>query len=192
MWRIQNLYWTVFDLVRAFWEIKKKPAPFSTNKTSIYFCETTFKAHHLTSDGDFLFIFFIYKKSIEISHKDSNIRTYVCVDVCGFCRKPVALSEPAIEALNRTYHSGCFQCRQCHAALAGKTYFNKAGIPLCEDCYQVRTHTHTHNPYLVILNITKIHHQTFTFVDLWPLVTCTEVCVTPSLGAWSDCIDLLK
>ncbi|XP_060766319.1 filamin-binding LIM protein 1 [Neoarius graeffei] len=57
-------------------------------------------------------------------------------DVCGFCRKPVALSEPAIEALNRTYHSSCFQCRQCHAALAGKTYFNKAGIPLCEDCYQ--------------------------------------------------------
>ncbi|KAK3512484.1 hypothetical protein QTP70_014633 [Hemibagrus guttatus] len=57
-------------------------------------------------------------------------------DVCGFCRKPVALSEPAIEALNRTYHSNCFQCRQCHAALAGKIYYNKAGIPLCEDCYQ--------------------------------------------------------
>ncbi|MCJ8744137.1 hypothetical protein PDJAM_G00115170 [Pangasius djambal] len=57
-------------------------------------------------------------------------------DVCGFCRKPVALSEPAIEALNRTYHSSCFQCRQCHAALAGKIYYNKAGIPLCEDCYQ--------------------------------------------------------
>ncbi|KAF4093490.1 hypothetical protein AMELA_G00002670 [Ameiurus melas] len=57
-------------------------------------------------------------------------------DVCGFCRKPVALSEPAIEALNRTYHSSCFQCRQCHAALAGKMYYNKAGIPLCEDCYQ--------------------------------------------------------
>lgn len=56
--------------------------------------------------------------------------------MCGFCRKPVALSEPAIEALNRTYHSSCFQCRQCHAALAGKMYYNKAGIPLCEDCYQ--------------------------------------------------------
>ncbi|KAI4871953.1 hypothetical protein NFI96_025522 [Prochilodus magdalenae] len=57
-------------------------------------------------------------------------------DVCGFCRKPVALTEPAIEALNRTYHSSCFQCRQCHAPLAGKMYYNKAGIPLCEDCYQ--------------------------------------------------------
>ncbi|KAI5607158.1 filamin-binding LIM protein 1, partial [Silurus asotus] len=57
-------------------------------------------------------------------------------DVCGFCRKPVVLNESAIEALNRTYHSSCFQCRQCHTALAGKLYYNKAGIPLCEDCYQ--------------------------------------------------------
>ncbi|KAG9353132.1 hypothetical protein JZ751_017708 [Albula glossodonta] len=56
-------------------------------------------------------------------------------DVCGFCRKPVALSDPAIEALNRTYHANCFQCRQCQAALAGQLYYNKAGIPLCEDCY---------------------------------------------------------
>ncbi|KAF0034914.1 hypothetical protein F2P81_012672 [Scophthalmus maximus] len=57
-------------------------------------------------------------------------------EVCGFCRKPVALSEPAIEALNRTYHDGCFQCRSCHIPLAGKQYYNKAGTPLCEDCYQ--------------------------------------------------------
>ncbi|XP_075893099.1 filamin-binding LIM protein 1 [Nelusetta ayraudi] len=57
-------------------------------------------------------------------------------DVCGFCRKPVALSEPAIEALNRTYHDSCFQCRSCHIPLAGKEYYNKAGIPLCADCYQ--------------------------------------------------------
>nr|XP_019957090.1 PREDICTED: filamin-binding LIM protein 1 [Paralichthys olivaceus] len=57
-------------------------------------------------------------------------------EVCGFCRKPVALSEPAIEALNRTYHDACFQCRSCHIPLAGKQYYNKAGTPLCEDCYQ--------------------------------------------------------
>ncbi|KAL2091579.1 hypothetical protein ACEWY4_013842 [Coilia grayii] len=57
-------------------------------------------------------------------------------DLCGFCRKSVALTEPAIEALNRTYHAACFQCRQCHIPLAGKLYYNKAGIPLCEDCYQ--------------------------------------------------------
>lgn len=57
-------------------------------------------------------------------------------DVCGFCRKYVNLSEPAIEALNRTYHEACFQCRSCHILLASKQYYNKAGIPLCEDCYQ--------------------------------------------------------
>lgn len=59
-------------------------------------------------------------------------------DVCGFCRKPVPLSEPAIEALNRTYHGSCFQCRSCRIALAGQEYYNKAGIPLCADCYQVK------------------------------------------------------
>lgn len=58
--------------------------------------------------------------------------------MCGFCRKPVAFTEPAIEALNRTYHDGCFQCRSCHIPLAGKQYYNKSGIPLCEACYQVR------------------------------------------------------
>ncbi|KAJ3602893.1 hypothetical protein NHX12_030638 [Muraenolepis orangiensis] len=57
-------------------------------------------------------------------------------ELCGFCRKTVALAEPAIEALNRTYHDSCFQCRQCQIPLAGKLYYNKAGIPLCEDCYQ--------------------------------------------------------
>ncbi|XP_057182375.1 filamin-binding LIM protein 1 isoform X1 [Triplophysa rosa] len=57
-------------------------------------------------------------------------------DVCGFCRKPMLLSEPAIDALNRSYHAACFQCRQCHTPLAAKLYYNKSGIPLCEDCYQ--------------------------------------------------------
>ncbi|XP_041744488.2 filamin-binding LIM protein 1 [Coregonus clupeaformis] len=65
-----------------------------------------------------------------------QLETVETKEVCGFCRKPVALSETAIEALNRTYHASCFQCRQCHIPLAGKLYYNKAGIPLCEDCYQ--------------------------------------------------------
>ncbi|XP_070697008.1 filamin-binding LIM protein 1 [Pempheris klunzingeri] len=69
-------------------------------------------------------------------HKNGQDTSRESKEVCGFCRKPVALSEPAIEALNRTYHDGCFQCRSCHIPLAGKQYYNKAGIPLCEDCYQ--------------------------------------------------------
>uniref|UniRef100_A0A3P9IXS4 Filamin binding LIM protein 1 n=1 Tax=Oryzias latipes TaxID=8090 RepID=A0A3P9IXS4_ORYLA len=57
-------------------------------------------------------------------------------DLCGFCRKPIALLETAIEALNRTYHAGCFQCRSCHIPLAGELYYNKAMIPICQECYQ--------------------------------------------------------
>ncbi|XP_040889515.1 filamin-binding LIM protein 1 isoform X2 [Toxotes jaculatrix] len=70
------------------------------------------------------------------THKNGQDTSMESKEVCGFCRKPMALSEPAIEALNRTYHDSCFQCRSCHIPLAGKQYYNKAGIPLCEDCYQ--------------------------------------------------------
>ncbi|XP_072238261.1 filamin-binding LIM protein 1 [Leuresthes tenuis] len=68
--------------------------------------------------------------------KNSQDMCGVSKDLCGFCRKPIALSEPAIEALNRTYHEGCFQCRSCNISLAGKCFYNKAGIPFCEECYQ--------------------------------------------------------
>ncbi|XP_029946880.1 filamin-binding LIM protein 1-like, partial [Salarias fasciatus] len=70
------------------------------------------------------------------THTSSQDMSPESKDVCGFCRKPMALPELVIEALNRTYHEGCFQCRSCHIPLAGKQYYNKAGIPLCEDCYQ--------------------------------------------------------
>ncbi|KAF7665859.1 hypothetical protein LDENG_00129380 [Lucifuga dentata] len=69
-------------------------------------------------------------------HNNGQDKNQENKDVCGFCRKTVALTEPAIEALNRTYHDSCFQCRSCHVPLAGKQYYNKSGIPLCEDCYQ--------------------------------------------------------
>lgn len=93
----------------------------------------------------------IYSREVETSTPSSVLSTNltqeqipktnpdtseVSKDVCGFCRKYVNLSEPAIEALNRTYHEACFQCRSCHIPLASKQYYNKAGIPLCEDCYQ--------------------------------------------------------
>lgn len=73
---------------------------------------------------------------LEKTHKPSQDASEESKEICGFCRKPVILSEPAIEALNRTYHEACFQCRSCHIPLACKQYYNKAGIPLCEDCYQ--------------------------------------------------------
>lgn len=87
-------------------------------------------------------------------------------EVCGFCRKPVALSEPAIEALNRTYHDGCFQCRSCHIPLAGKQYYNKAGIPLCEDCYQVKSTQRPLEDVIKAGNIYKELHQRFASFTL--------------------------
>ncbi|XP_028854688.1 filamin-binding LIM protein 1 isoform X2 [Denticeps clupeoides] len=76
------------------------------------------------------------KKNEPAQKHEDNCMDQESKDVCGFCRKPVLTAEAAIEALNRTYHGSCFQCRQCHTPLAGKLYYNKAGIPLCEDCYQ--------------------------------------------------------
>lgn len=89
--------------------------------------------------------FYTYRLDFKWLCSDNIVQTVLpfvfmrAAEVCGFCRKPVALSEPAIEALNRTYHDGCFQCRSCHCPLAGKQYYNKAGIPLCTDCYQVKS-----------------------------------------------------
>lgn len=95
------------------------------------------------SKGNMISIYTFYHLGFKRFHFDNTHIIITCfvynADVCGFCRKPVALSEPAIEALNRTYHEGCFQCRSCHIPLAGKQYYNKAGIPLCEDCYQVKS-----------------------------------------------------
>lgn len=67
--------------------------------------------------------------------QQSDTHTH-CSDVCGFCRKQVSPCESAIVALNRCYHSGCFQCRQCCAPLAGRQYYSRSGLPLCEACHQ--------------------------------------------------------
>uniref|UniRef100_A0A8C4Z9E2 Filamin binding LIM protein 1 n=1 Tax=Gadus morhua TaxID=8049 RepID=A0A8C4Z9E2_GADMO len=82
----------------------------------------------------------LHKDSLPEGNRELGVlggeHMFCCTKLCGFCRKTVALAEPAIEALNRTYHDSCFQCRQCQTPLAGKLYYNKAGIPLCEECYQ--------------------------------------------------------
>lgn len=94
-------------------------------------------------------------KVIPLTARFILTKFFFCFDaeVCGFCRKPVDLSEPAIEALNRTYHDGCFQCRSCHIPLAGKQYYNKAGIPLCADCYQVIKVSSSFFPVIMLLII---------------------------------------
>nr|XP_020028812.1 LOW QUALITY PROTEIN: filamin-binding LIM protein 1 [Castor canadensis] len=57
-------------------------------------------------------------------------------DVCGFCHKPVSPQELAVEAMKRQYHAQCFTCRTCRRQLAGQSFYQKDGRPLCESCYQ--------------------------------------------------------
>ncbi|XP_042525690.1 filamin-binding LIM protein 1 [Dipodomys spectabilis] len=57
-------------------------------------------------------------------------------DVCGFCHKPVSPRELAVEAMKRQYHAQCFTCRTCRCQLAGQSFYQKEGRPLCEACYQ--------------------------------------------------------
>ncbi|XP_058531598.1 filamin-binding LIM protein 1 [Ochotona princeps] len=57
-------------------------------------------------------------------------------DICAFCHKTVSPRELAVEAMNRQYHAQCFTCRTCRRQLAGQSFYQKDGRPLCEACYQ--------------------------------------------------------
>ncbi|ELK27964.1 PREDICTED: filamin-binding LIM protein 1 isoform X2 [Myotis davidii] len=57
-------------------------------------------------------------------------------DVCAFCHKTVSPRELAVEAMKRQYHAQCFTCRTCRRQLAGQSFYQKDGRPLCEPCYQ--------------------------------------------------------
>ncbi|XP_004850403.1 filamin-binding LIM protein 1 isoform X13 [Heterocephalus glaber] len=60
----------------------------------------------------------------------------VTTDVCAFCHKTVCPRELAVEAMRKQYHAQCFTCRTCHRQLAGQSFYQKDGRPLCEPCYQ--------------------------------------------------------
>ncbi|XP_053432803.1 filamin-binding LIM protein 1 [Nycticebus coucang] len=57
-------------------------------------------------------------------------------DICAFCHKMVSPRELAVEAMKRQYHAQCFTCRSCRRQLAGQSFYQKDGRPLCESCYQ--------------------------------------------------------
>ncbi|ELW68598.1 Filamin-binding LIM protein 1 [Tupaia chinensis] len=57
-------------------------------------------------------------------------------DICAFCHKSVSPRELAVEAMKRQYHAQCFTCRICRRQLAGQSFYQKDGRPLCEPCYQ--------------------------------------------------------
>ncbi|XP_049733965.1 filamin-binding LIM protein 1 [Elephas maximus indicus] len=57
-------------------------------------------------------------------------------DICAFCHKTVSPRELAVEAMKKQYHAQCFMCRTCRRQLAGQSFYQKDGRPLCEPCYQ--------------------------------------------------------
>lgn len=57
-------------------------------------------------------------------------------DICAFCHKTVSPRELAVEAMKRQYHAQCFTCRTCRRQLAGQSFYQQDGRPLCEACYQ--------------------------------------------------------
>lgn len=60
----------------------------------------------------------------------------VTADICAFCHKTVSPRELAVEAMKKQYHAQCFTCRTCRRQLAGQSFYQKDGRPLCEPCYQ--------------------------------------------------------
>ncbi|NXM66583.1 FBLI1 protein, partial [Serilophus lunatus] len=57
-------------------------------------------------------------------------------DICAFCHKALGPQEPTVEAMGKQYHPGCFTCRTCQRLLAGQSYFQRDGRPMCDTCYQ--------------------------------------------------------
>ncbi|XP_042636055.1 zyxin isoform X1 [Catharus ustulatus] len=56
-------------------------------------------------------------------------------ELCGFCRKPLSRTQPAVRALDRLFHVECFTCFKCEKQLQGQQFYNVDEKPFCEDCY---------------------------------------------------------
>ncbi|XP_050187733.1 zyxin isoform X10 [Myiozetetes cayanensis] len=56
-------------------------------------------------------------------------------ELCGFCRKPLSRTQPAVRALDSLFHVECFTCFKCEKQLQGQQFYNVDEKPFCEDCY---------------------------------------------------------
>lgn len=55
-------------------------------------------------------------------------------DVCAGCRKPII--GRSITALGRVWHPEHFCCAHCHAPFAGSQFFERNGLPYCDEHFQ--------------------------------------------------------
>ncbi|KAE8589279.1 hypothetical protein XENTR_v10017504 [Xenopus tropicalis] len=58
------------------------------------------------------------------------------MELCGFCGRGLSRTETVVRAGEHLYHVTCFTCSKCEQQLQGQQYYESAGKPLCEECYQ--------------------------------------------------------
>uniref|UniRef100_A0A0N5AUS3 Lipoma-preferred partner n=1 Tax=Syphacia muris TaxID=451379 RepID=A0A0N5AUS3_9BILA len=56
-------------------------------------------------------------------------------DKCSACGEAIAENRPGCRALEKTFHIACFKCDVCGKTLAGSSFYNVNGKPLCEADY---------------------------------------------------------
>lgn len=66
-----------------------------------------------------------------------NLSPLPLTELCGFCRKPLSRTQPAVRALDCLFHVECFTCFKCEKQLQGQQFYNVDEKPFCEDCYAV-------------------------------------------------------
>lgn len=61
----------------------------------------------------------------------SSLSSNVCVN----CHEEITSSKPGCTALNQIFHVACFKCNKCGNELAGVSFYNVDGQPICEKDY---------------------------------------------------------
>ncbi|GMT16825.1 hypothetical protein PFISCL1PPCAC_8122 [Pristionchus fissidentatus] len=56
-------------------------------------------------------------------------------NVCVNCKQEITNDKPGCTALNQVFHVSCFTCSKCGDQLAGSSFYNVDGKPICERDY---------------------------------------------------------
>lgn len=78
--------------------------------------------------------------SLKRIHSDLEIRI---TDNCCKCGEGISNERPGCTALDQMFHVACFTCKECDKQLAGGSFYNVDGKPLCEQDYVVRFFNNT-------------------------------------------------
>uniref|UniRef100_F1L825 Lipoma-preferred partner n=1 Tax=Ascaris suum TaxID=6253 RepID=F1L825_ASCSU len=57
-------------------------------------------------------------------------------DNCCKCGEGISNERPGCTALDQMFHVACFTCNECGKQLAGASFYNVDGRPLCEQDYK--------------------------------------------------------